>query len=511
MVGTTKTQLLSEESSKDDSSFSTQGTASQNGKKEQGHGITFTTRVAIAFLAVSLMTILAAVGMLSFVWEQHYQTYTRDNMERVATSTANRVAEAYAVHSDWYGGALSEAATASRLYETVNIKIVDLDGNVIYNDAQQDSDVLQAPPQNRDNVASAPIVADGTQVGTLYLSVFGSDTLLTQSDQQFRERSYQAMIFASVFALIIALVAGILFARALVRPINRITKAAQALKEGNYSTRTGMDGNDEISRLGNTFDLMADSIEANRKLERRLITDVAHELRTPLMAIQSTVEAMIDGVFDSSPERLETLNSEVRRLSRLVDALLKLSRLENRSTPIERKKVDLTELLSTIVETHKAYVNDAGLNLEFNYDPHVYVYGDADLLRQATANLISNAVRYTPEGGTITVTAHKGDIMGQIIVRDTGIGLTPEEAKMVFQRFWRADAGRTRATGGLGVGLTVLKEIVDRHNGWVRVEGRPNEGACFTIYIPLYDGVTAKRRKSKRNDTNRYSENGKNG
>ena len=183
-------------------------------------------------------------------------------------------------------------------------------------------------------------------------------------------------------------VAGILFARALVRPINRITKAAQALKEGNYSTRTGMDGNDEISRLGNTFDLMADSIEANRKLERRLITDVAHELRTPLMAIQSTVEAMIDGVFDSSPERLETLNSEVRRLSRLVDALLKLSRLENRSTPIERKKVDLTELLSTIVETHKAYVNDAGLNLEFNSGEIVGLHsGNADNLARFGAEI----------------------------------------------------------------------------------------------------------------------------
>ena len=501
MVGKTKKQPLSRDSSLEDSSYSTKGkTIGSNGKK-QGKGITFTTRVASAFLAVSLMTILAAVGMLSFVWEQHYQTYTRENMERVASSTADRVADAYAAHNDWYGGALGEAATASRIYETINLKIVDMDGNVVYNDDQRSPEILKVPEQQqKDNVASAPIIVNGTQVGTLYLSVFGSDTLLTQSDEQFRERSYQTMIFASIFALVIALIAGVLFARALVRPINRITKAAQELKEGNYAARTNMDGNDEISRLGNTFDLMADSIEANRKLERRLITDVAHELRTPLMAIQSTVEAMIDGVFDSSPERLETLNSEVRRLSRLVDALLKLSRLENRSKPIERKKVDLTELLGAIVETHKAYVNDAGLNLEFNYDPHVYVYGDADLLRQATANLISNAVRYTPEGGTITVTAHKGDIMGQIIVRDTGIGLTPEEAKMVFQRFWRADPGRTRSTGGLGIGLSVVKEIVDRHNGWVRVEGRPNEGACFTIYIPLYDSTTVKRRKSKRNE-----------
>ena len=180
-------------------------------------------------------------------------------------------------------------------------------------------------------------------------------------------------------------------------------------------------------------------------------------------------------------------------MSRLVDALLKLSRLESRTKPIEQKKVDLTEMLSSVVQTHQAYIHDAGLNLEFEYDPHVYVFGDADLLRQATANLISNAVRYTPEGGTITIMARKGDLMGQIVVKDTGIGLTPEEAKLVFQRFWRADSGRARATGGLGIGLSVVKEIVEQHNGWVRVEGRPNEGACFTIYIPLYSENSRKR------------------
>ena len=148
--------------------------------------------------------------------------------------------------------------------------------------------------------------------------------------------------------------------------------------------------------MGKTFDQMADSVEANRDMERRLVTDVAHELRTPLMAIQSTVEAMIDGVFVADEERLETLNSEVRRLSRLVDALLKLSRLENRANPVEFSKVDLVEMVDTVVATHQTYVEESGLEFTYHHDPHVYVYGNADMLRQATANLISNAVRYTP-------------------------------------------------------------------------------------------------------------------
>ena len=460
----------------------------------------FTKRVMLVSIVVSLITVVSSVVVLSFVWDQHFQSYTRENIQRIADATAGSIAQAYEKSGDWYGGALSAASSASSLYDTIYLQVRTSDGDIIYDDGEDK--VLGPVDYNEqgDNVASAPIIVENEKVGTVLVRVSGSETLLTKFDVDFRDNSYRAMIFAAIIAMIIATVVGAFSSRMLVAPIKKITKAAKALKEGDYSARTGMKGTDEIARLGNMFDLMADSVEKNRKLERRLVTDVAHELRTPLMAIQSTVEAMIDGVFKPDAERLETLNSEAQRLSRLVDALLKLSRLESRTKPIECKKLDLTEMLSAVVQTHQAYIKDAGLHLEFEYDPHVYVFGDADLLRQATANLISNAVRYTPEGGTITIKAHKGDLMGQIIVKDTGIGLTPEEAKMVFQRFWRADSGRARSTGGLGVGLSVVKEIVDQHNGWVRVEGRPNEGACFTMYIPLYNEES--RNKDSRNKRN---------
>lgn len=463
-------------------------------EEKKGFTISFTKRVMLVSIAVSLITIISSVVVLSAVWNQHFQSYTRENVQRVADGTAAAIADGYEQsNGDWYGGALSAATSASSLYDSVYLQVRTIDGTIVYDDRA--NDVLGSVDVKEDgsNVASAPIMVDGEKVGTVLVRVPGSETLLTKFDEDFRDKSYNAMIFAAVIALIIAMVMGAIFARTIAAPVKKITNAAKALKEGDYSARTGMTGSDEIARLGNMFDLMADSVESNRKLERRLVTDVAHELRTPLMAIQSTVEAMIDGVFKPDAERLETLNSEVQRLSRLVDALLRLSRLESRTKPIEQKKVDLTEMLSSVVQTHQAYIHDAGLNLEFEYDPHVYVFGDADLLRQATANLISNAVRYTPEGGTITIMARKGDLMGQIVVKDTGIGLTPEEAKLVFQRFWRADSGRARATGGLGIGLSVVKEIVEQHNGWVRVEGRPNEGACFTIYIPLYSENSRKR------------------
>ena len=269
---------------------------------------------------------------------------------------------------------------------------------------------------------------------------------------------------------------------------------AELLGDGDLSARTDLRGEDEVARLGETFDAMAESVEKDRDLERRLTTDVAHELRTPLMAIQATVEAMVDGVYEADEERLVTVNSEIQRLSRLVNALLKLSRLENRADPMKEEVVNVGELIAGIIATHEMFVSDSGLTMEYDAQPDVMVVGDADMIRQATANLISNAVRYTPEGGHITVAVRKGDIMASIAVKDTGIGLTKEEARMVFSRFWRADAGRNRESGGLGVGLAVVKEIVDRHGGWVQVEGEKDKGACFTIHIPLYDEDAEKHR-----------------
>ena len=497
-------------------------------KRLSWENLTYTTRVTVAFACIAAMTALVAIGVLSFVWEQHFQTYTQQNMKRLAESTAATIERVYEGNDEHEGtgtlyadAVIDVGKNVQNLNNGIGVEIVDnLTKQRVWSSAEVSIDegrgedgvglgsrTLTPPADEATQFASAPIeIKEGntkTAVGSVRVWVYGSETLLTGADEAFRDNSYQAMSFATVLAIVLASCIGFLFARALVAPINRMTKTAKAIKEGDLNARTQLHGDDEIARLGETFDEMADSIERDRELERRLTTDVAHELRTPLMAIQSTVEAMVDGVFAADEERLETVNSEVQRLSRLVDAILKLSRLENRSTPMKTEVVDVGQLIAGIVATHEAFVADSGLTLAYEMEPGVRVVGDADMIRQATANLISNAVRYTPEGGHITVRVKSGDIMASIAVQDTGIGLSPEEAKMVFSRFWRADAGRTRESGGLGIGLSVVKEIVERHNGWVQVEGRKGAGACFTIHIPLYQeevhqkGLKAQKSRGK--------------
>ena len=483
-----------------------------DGKKRRGirfgwDNLTYTTRVTAAFAFIAAMTALVAIGVLSFVWEQHFQTYTQANIYKLAESTAEQIAEIYSDTGTLDNVGIATVAGYAAKLNGVGVKIFDNQtGSVVYDStippSENGNDMpgkdysrgsLAPPPGDSDQLAIAPIITDNVAVGSVHMWVYGSEALLSQTDEEFRNNSYQAMVFATALAIVLASCIGFLFARTLVSPINRMTTTAKAIKEGDLSARTELHGEDEIARLGETFDEMADSVEKDRELERRLTTDVAHELRTPLMAIRSTVEAMVDGVFEADPEHLETVNSEVQRLSRLVDSLLKLSRLENRANPMKKEVVNVGELIAGIVATHEAFVADSGLTLKYEMEQGVRVLGDADMIRQATANLISNAVRYTSEGGLVTVRVKRGDIMASISVQDTGIGLTPDEAKMVFSRFWRADAGRTRESGGLGIGLSVVKEIVERHNGWVQVEGRKGEGACFTIHIPLYQGDEQQR------------------
>lgn len=498
----------------------------------------YTTRVTCTFALVAMMTVVVAMGVLSYVWEQHFQAYTRENVQELADATAKSVASLYeSNHATAIEGILETgegtypaigiddvqpAQSAHALQPGMGIQVSNIQtGQVVYDSSLPhggSSDGV-APnilneesfaPSGNDKMATSSIVlSNGKIVGSVHMWVYGSEVLLSKADQTFRNQSYQAMAFAAALSVLLASCIGFLFARGLVDPINRMTRTAAAIKEGDLSARTNLEGDDEIAELGKTFDAMAESVEKNQQLERRLTMDVAHELRTPLMAIQSTVEAIVDGVFEPNEERLGTINLEVRRLGRLVDALLRLSRLESRSTPMNEEVINVGELIRPLALSHEAFVNDAGLTLEFDAEDEVMVYGDRDMLRQATANLISNAVRYTPAPGKITVKVRKGDIMASISVKDTGIGLSPEECKMVFNRFWRAEESRQRQSGGLGVGLAVVKEIVDRHGGWIQVEGKKGEGACFTIHIPLYDFERIKSQKEKKDKGQNHKSKGR--
>lgn len=322
------------------------------------------------------------------------------------------------------------------------------------------------------------------------------------------EELFFAVFTAGAIALLLSVILGIYFAVGIARPVQRISDTASAIKEGNLSARTGLSGDDQLGQLGQRFDEMADAIERDRDLERQLIGDVAHELRTPLMAIQATVEAIQDGVFEADEEHLNTISFETRRLGRLVEALLHLNRLENGTTEAKRDLVNLSSVVGGLSTTHEALIESSGIMFFTDVAPNVMIVGDQDLISQAVANLLSNAVRYTPENGMVTVELTRENGYAKISVRDTGVGISDEDMKKVFSRFWRADVARQSVDGGLGIGLALVKEVVDQHFGDVSVSSTLGEGSTFVMRIPLApeDRVKPMAPHARKNSSRRRQE-----
>ena len=474
-------------------------------KRQPRNPLKYSTLMTLSFALTAVMTAVVLSIVLAFVWEQQFQSYTRDNMQRMVQQMADTLSQQYSDEQEWSAGILDYVKNTSDSMSEVGIRLIDQDGEVLFDNTigglvsntHGPKGKTHIVPLQEDSVVSAEVIGtfvseDGEEVlvpaGTLTFWSVSSDVFLTQSDSKFKTSSYGAIVTAASMAVVFACVIGVFVARVLTKPIKRITTTASQIRNGDLTARTGIAGSDEIGRLGETIDDMATTLERDIKLEHRLTSDVAHELRTPLMAMQATVEAMQDGVLPADQDTLATVAIEVRRLSRLVDAMLRLSRMENGTTPFQIEKCDIVELTSDLVMAHSQLFQDNGIKLDFVNDTGHSSFNveiDPDLVREAMVNLMSNAMRYTSEGGTVTVRVARDRRNVLISVQDTGMGIAKEDIPRVFSRFWRSDASRERVAGGLGVGLSLTKEIVDRHNGTISVDSEEGVGTTFTLHLPI--------------------------
>lgn len=288
---------------------------------------------------------------------------------------------------------------------------------------------------------------------------------------------------AASVAVVVAL-AAVLLTRTVLRPVRTLTAATSSLGQGDLGRRVPVEGRDEIARLGRAFNRMAGSIQAGEERQRRLTGDVAHELRTPLANIRGYVEAFQDGYLEPTPELLASLHEEVMLQQRIVDDLQDLALAEAGALTYHFSAVDLGELLETCRIAHRARAEEAGVRLEVSTGGRpVAVGADPYRLRQAVGNLVSNAVRATSPGGAVTLELAEDGERALVRVRDTGAGIPQEHLPHLFDRFWRGDASRGRRTGGSGLGLSIVRQIVRDHGGWVDVTSTVGEGTTFTVTL----------------------------
>jgi signal transduction histidine kinase len=295
------------------------------------------------------------------------------------------------------------------------------------------------------------------------------------------------LLIAGSAALLVSFLVGLFLARSLTRPLVKVTQASQALAKGEYNYRVVPEGSDETLKLAQSFNTMADEIFNSQRLQRELITNVSHELRTPLTAIKGFSQAMVDGVLKKPEDFIypaELIHTETERMIRLVNSLLDLSKLESGQAIIAKENIELGNLLEKSLRSFQNRAELAEVKLLRDFAYNLYLIGDQDRLRQVFNNLIDNALRYTPTGGSITLSAYRN---GQNIiakVSDSGTGIPVEDLPHVFERFFQADKSRSKTTGGLGLGLAISKEIISAHGGKIEVESELGRGTTFTITLP---------------------------
>jgi two-component system sensor histidine kinase BaeS len=345
-----------------------------------------------------------------------------------------------------------------------------------------------------------PIKYNGQIVGALFLSApLNSDAIVPVLDQ-----INQAVLLTGLVVALLVVVFSFFFARGLTHPLESLTAAAEQMKQGKYTQRVTPPGShDELGRLARTFNDMADTIEADiselrrqDQVRRELIANIAHDLATPLTAIQGFSEALADDIITGPTARQETaqrIGREVQRLRRLVADMQNMTALESGHAPLDLAPLDLSSLVAETLVVIEPECEQANIQLCNDVPPDApLVLADSDRITQVLLNLLDNARRHTPSHGRIRISAVPKEEVLVVMVSDTGVGIDPADLPHIFERFYRADRSRTGATGGSGLGLSIVKAIITAHGGRIWAESTPNQGTTISFTLPLAKDESGK-------------------
>ena len=340
--------------------------------------------------------------------------------------------------------------------------------------------------------APSALARHATRMSEMLHTMGGSEILIEDLNESFGIAVNQILLIAAAAALLTAVVVSSFVTRRLVGPIQRMKAASQRIAAGEYEERVEVPGEDELGALARSFNQMAETLAETEERRRELVGDVAHELRTPLANIKGVMEGLTDGVLPADPSTFHQVEREVTRLQRLVQDLEALSRAEAGQLLLEREPVEPATFIGDAATRLRPQYRDKGVALALQIPaPIPAVLADKWRMTQVMMNLLGNALQYTPAGGQVTVSANADGERLVVRVADTGMGIEAEDLPHLFERFYRVDKSRSRAGGGSGIGLTIVRHLVEAHGGRVWAESAGlGEGSTFTFTLPLVRPLT---------------------
>ncbi|MBP2633501.1 MAG: integral rane sensor signal transduction histidine kinase [Firmicutes bacterium] len=311
-------------------------------------------------------------------------------------------------------------------------------------------------------------------------------------EETFLASVHQSLIWVGIVIMAVGLAASYALARSITIPLRKLSHAAEQMEEGHLGQTVIAETNDEVGHLVVIFNRMSQTMATNTKLRRQLLANIAHELRTPLAVIQGHLEGMIDGVIETSKEQLSSLHEEAVRLNRLIKDLRDLSLAEVRQLQLEKVPTEMNQLIARTMMMLKPLSDEKQIQVECNLEenlPEVVV--DADRMSQVLYNILVNAIRYSPSQGRVLVTtaieSKEQQQWLKVSIEDNGQGISSEDLPYVFDHFYRGEKSRDRKSGGSGIGLAIVKQLVENHGGQVSVESIVGRGSSFQVLLPIVE------------------------
>jgi two-component system sensor histidine kinase BaeS len=425
--------------------------------------------VGVALLAADMATIYSNLNL-----DSHVAVAAEARLQRSATHFGDVAGVVYAANRGWTDSAL---ATLRHLAMIDDLAVqVDAAGRT----------VLSLPPSApvvSGASATAPVLLDGRTLGTVKVSQ-SNGLLLTAEEVRLTHQLNRMHLIAGVISAVIALFVALYLAFTLSRPLRKIRAGAEAMAAGDLEARVRETGDAEMRSVARALNLLARTLQHEEELRKASVADLAHELRTPLMGLLGRIEAAQDGMLDDEAANLAAMHDEALRQGRLLDDLSALADAERPGMLLTLDRVDLAAVVAGQVDVLAGSYADKGIALISELHPTL-VAGDPTRLEQIVANLLSNALRYTDAGGRVSVVVRPARGNGGLEVTDTGIGISAADLPHVFSRFWRGEKSRSRATGGAGIGLSIVQELVRAHGGRVEVDSVVGEGSVFRVSIPM--------------------------
>lgn len=328
-----------------------------------------------------------------------------------------------------------------------------------------------------------PLLYNNKNVGTIIIGYFGT-SYLSSGSVTFISTLNHSFILSAIIALIFGFIISMVISRQLSKPLINITETANKMRAGNLEVRAGVKTNTrEIDELSCSINYLAETLKNQEMLRKRFTSDIAHELRTPLTTLKTHIEAFMDGIWEPTTDRFKVFYEEIERLTKLVDNLRNLAKLEQAKLNLNKSEIDLSFELEKIVDTFIPLYTKQNYSLVSHIMPELKVLIDKDKFKQIMHNLLSNSFKHLKPKGQVKVILKKENKNIIIKVIDNGIGIPEKDLPYVFERFYRSDISRSTNTGGSGIGLTITKAMVEAHGGKIFIESKINEGTTVTIYL----------------------------